>query len=118
MLTGAVASLSASASRTNSASDFCCCLEATASRRPSYATIEDIDITCGNSGSFSAPKRFLHVSAFNLLLRVQATRRKREAVPADCAQDDWTIHATEGFLLAANGAFSQPFWIAPAPAPR
>jgi hypothetical protein len=37
------------------------------------------------------------------LLRVQAARRKREADPATCNQDAWTIHATEGFLLAANG---------------
>jgi hypothetical protein len=42
-------------------------------------------------------------AARSMLLRVQAARRKREAVPADCAQDEWTIHATEGFLLAANG---------------
>lgn len=38
-----------------------------------------------------------------MLLRVQATRRKREAVAADGAQDAWTIRATEGLLLAANG---------------
>lgn len=37
-----------------------------------------------------------------LLLRVQTARRKREAIPAACEQDAWTIHATEGSLLAAN----------------
>ncbi|HET7880303.1 MAG TPA: hypothetical protein VFL55_05415 [Acetobacteraceae bacterium] len=36
-----------------------------------------------------------------LLLRVQAVRRKRDAVPATCTEDAWTIHATEGFLAAA-----------------
>jgi len=37
------------------------------------------------------------------LLRVQTARRKREANPITCNQDAWTIHATEGFLLAAAG---------------
>ena len=38
-----------------------------------------------------------------LLLRVQTARHKREAIAAACAQDAWTIHATEGLLLAADG---------------
>lgn len=38
-----------------------------------------------------------------LLLRVQAARRKREAVPKSCEQDAWSIHATESYLLAADG---------------
>ena len=42
-------------------------------------------------------------AARSLLLRVQAARRKREAIPATCDQDAWTIHATEGLLLAADG---------------
>jgi hypothetical protein len=42
-------------------------------------------------------------AARSLLLRVQAARRKREAVQATCDQDAWTIHATEGLLLAADG---------------
>ncbi len=42
-------------------------------------------------------------AARSLLLRVQAARRKREAVPATCEQDAWAIHATEGLLLAADG---------------
>ena len=40
-------------------------------------------------------------AARSLLLRVQSARRKREAVPALCTSDDWTIHATEGLLAAA-----------------
>jgi hypothetical protein len=42
-------------------------------------------------------------AARSLLLRVQAARRKREAVDATRDQDAWTIHATEGLLLAADG---------------
>jgi hypothetical protein len=42
-------------------------------------------------------------AARSLLLRVQAARRKRDAVQAACEQDAWTIHATEGLLLAADG---------------
>jgi hypothetical protein len=42
-------------------------------------------------------------AARSLLLRVQAARHKREAVQATCDQDAWTIHATEGFLLEADG---------------
>src|SRR5215471_15449903 len=42
-------------------------------------------------------------AARSLLLRVQAARRKREAVQAMREQDAWTIHATEGLLLAADG---------------
>ncbi len=38
-----------------------------------------------------------------LLLRVQAARHKREAVPQSCEQDAWTIHASESYLLAADG---------------
>ena len=38
-----------------------------------------------------------------MLLRVQSVRRKREAIPAACNQDAWTIHATESLLLAADG---------------
>lgn len=38
-----------------------------------------------------------------LLLRVQADRHKREAVQKSCEQDAWTIHATESYLLAADG---------------
>jgi hypothetical protein len=38
-----------------------------------------------------------------LLLRVQAVRRKREAIEAACEQDAWTVHAVEGLLLAADG---------------
>ena len=38
-----------------------------------------------------------------LLLRVQTTRHKREAIEATCEQDDWTVHAVEGLLLAAAG---------------
>ena len=40
-------------------------------------------------------------AARSLLLRVQSARRKREAVPASSASDEWTIHATEGLLAAA-----------------
>jgi len=50
-------------------------------------------------------------AARSLLLRVQAVRRKREAVQATREQDAWTIHATEGLLLDADGH------AAPAPAP-
>jgi len=42
-------------------------------------------------------------AARSLLLRVQAVRRKREAVQATREQDAWTIHATEGLLLDADG---------------
>src|SRR5215472_8366745 len=42
-------------------------------------------------------------AARSLLLRVQAARRKREAVQATREQDAWTIHATEGLLLDADG---------------
>jgi hypothetical protein len=42
-------------------------------------------------------------AARSLLLRVQAARRKRDSVQATCEQDAWTIHATEGLLLAADG---------------
>jgi hypothetical protein len=42
-------------------------------------------------------------AARTMLLRVQSARRKREAVPAACNQDAWTIHATEALLLAADG---------------
>ena len=42
-------------------------------------------------------------AARSLLLRVQAVRRKREAVAATREQDAWTIHATEGLLLDADG---------------
>ena len=42
-------------------------------------------------------------AARSLLLRVQAVRRKRETVQATCEQDAWTIRATEGLLLAADG---------------
>jgi len=38
-----------------------------------------------------------------LLLRVQAVRHKREAIQKSCEQDAWTIHATESYLLAADG---------------
>jgi len=38
-----------------------------------------------------------------MLLRVQAARHKREAVPASCDQDAWTIHATQALLLNAAG---------------
>jgi hypothetical protein len=47
-----------------------------------------------------------------LLLRVQAARHKREAIEAARAQDDWTMHAAAGLLLAADG---HP--IAPPPPP-
>lgn len=47
-----------------------------------------------------------------MLLRVQAARRKREDVPATCQQDAWTIRATEGLLLAADG---QPIGEPPPP---
>jgi len=50
-----------------------------------------------------------------MLLRVQSVRRKREAIPAACNQDAWTIHATESLLLAADGqAVPEP---PPPPAP-
>lgn len=42
-------------------------------------------------------------AARSMLLRVQAARRKREAIPAACNQDAWTIHATEALLLSAAG---------------
>jgi hypothetical protein len=42
-------------------------------------------------------------AARSLLLRVQAARHKREAIQATREQDAWTIHATEGLLLAADG---------------
>ncbi len=42
-------------------------------------------------------------AARSLLLRVQTARRKRDSVPAAREQDAWTIHATEGLLLAADG---------------
>ncbi len=42
-------------------------------------------------------------AARSLLLRVQAVRRKREAIQATCEQDAWTIRAAEGLLLAADG---------------
>jgi hypothetical protein len=42
-------------------------------------------------------------AARSLLLRVQAVRRKRDSVQATCEQDAWTIRATEGLLLAADG---------------
>ncbi|HME26619.1 MAG TPA: hypothetical protein VKI44_35730 [Acetobacteraceae bacterium] len=42
-------------------------------------------------------------AARSLLLRVQAARHKRDAVQAAREQDAWTIHATEGLLLAADG---------------
>jgi hypothetical protein len=41
-------------------------------------------------------------AARSLLLRVQSARRRREAVQAACEQGAWTIHATEGLLLAAD----------------
>jgi hypothetical protein len=47
-------------------------------------------------------------AARSLLLRVQAARRKREAVQATCEQDAWTIRATEGLLLAADGRAAEP----------
>jgi hypothetical protein len=47
-------------------------------------------------------------AARSLLLRVQAVRRKREAVQATCEQDAWTIRATEGLLLAADGHATAP----------
>ena len=50
-----------------------------------------------------------------LLLRVQAARRKREAVQQACAQDAWTIHATEGYLLKAAG---HPTAVLPQPVNR
>jgi hypothetical protein len=53
-------------------------------------------------------------AARSLLLRVQAARRKRDAVPASCEQDAWTIHATEGLLLAADGRSA----VQPPPKPR
>jgi hypothetical protein len=54
-------------------------------------------------------------AARSLLLRVQAARRKRESVEATRDQDAWTIHATEGLLLAADGhATAAP----PSPAPE
>jgi hypothetical protein len=34
---------------------------------------------------------------------VQAARRKREASEATREQDDWTVHAAEGLLPAADG---------------
>ncbi|HEY7578157.1 MAG TPA: hypothetical protein VH855_11230 [Acetobacteraceae bacterium] len=52
-------------------------------------------------------------AARSLLLRVQAVRRKREAVEAERDQDAWTIHATEGLLLAADRRASAE----PPPAP-
>ena len=42
-------------------------------------------------------------AARSLLLRVQAVRRKREAIQATCEQDAWTVRAAEGLLLAADG---------------
>ncbi|MGC1413598.1 MAG: hypothetical protein WA864_32180 [Acetobacteraceae bacterium] len=42
-------------------------------------------------------------AARSLLLRIQAARRKRDAVPAAREQDAWTAHAAEGLLLAADG---------------
>jgi hypothetical protein len=57
-------------------------------------------------------------AARSLLLRVQAVRRKREAVQAMCEQDAWTIRATEGLLLAADGhATAEPPPPAPEPGP-
>lgn len=52
-------------------------------------------------------------AARGLLLRVQAARRKREAIPAACDQDAWTIRAAEGQLLAAD----RPRAAAPPPQP-
>ena len=43
-----------------------------------------------------------------LLLRVQAVRHKREAVPATCSSDAWTIHATEALLIAAAAGDAIP----------
>src|SRR5579863_1673956 len=58
-------------------------------------------------------------AARSLLLRVQAARRKREAVPAFCTNDDWTIHATEGLLAAAaaGGPIPEPPPPPPEPPP-
>jgi hypothetical protein len=51
-----------------------------------------------------------------LLLRVQSARHKREANRTTCDQDAWTIHATQGYLLRANGErVSAP---PPPPAPK
>ena len=49
-------------------------------------------------------------AARSLLLRVQSARRKREAVPAFCTSDDWTIHATEGLLAAAAAGDDPTSW--------
>ena len=40
-------------------------------------------------------------AARSLLLRVQTARHRREAVPATCSSDAWTVHATESLLIAA-----------------
>jgi len=48
-----------------------------------------------------------------LLLREQAARHRREAIEAARAQDDWTMHAAAGLLLAADGHPIVP----PAPPP-
>ncbi len=51
-----------------------------------------------------------------LLLRVQSARHRREANRTTCDQDAWTIHATEGYLLRADGQrVSEP---PPPPAPE
>jgi hypothetical protein len=40
-------------------------------------------------------------AAGSLLLRVQAARRKREALPANCDQDAWVEHCAAGLMSAA-----------------
>ena len=51
-----------------------------------------------------------------LLLRVQSARHKREANRTTCDQDAWTIHATESYLLRADGhGVTEP---PPPPAPE
>ena len=58
-------------------------------------------------------------AARSMLLRVQSVRRKREAIPAACNQDAWTIHATEALLLSAAGhPTAQPPPPEPEPTPE
>ena len=59
-------------------------------------------------------------AARSMLLRVQSARHKREAIPAACNQDAWTIHATQAFLLAADGQQvpePQPLFVPQEPEP-
>ena len=49
-----------------------------------------------------------------LLLRVQAARQKREAAPATCSSDAWTVNATAGLLVSAAAGDAVP----PPPPPR